>query len=107
MRRTGTGESSKSAKARSLRRRTTDPFKTQARKQADDGPTVYQGRYGIYNKLTWEKLKEFLERKFDGYRFEKEQVCIVVPSPLQKICAHVAVRSVTTGSLKHLSPSQR
>lgn len=72
MRRTGTGESS--AQARNLRRRATDPFKTQQMKKETE-QIVFQGRYGVYNKLTWEKLKGFLEGKFPDSTFDRLQVC--------------------------------
>ena len=70
----GTGESSKCAKAKIARRRTTDSFKTQASQAKDNEPAVYQGKYGVYNGLEWDTLRGFLENKFPRYRFEKVQV---------------------------------
>jgi hypothetical protein len=77
MRRRGTSESGDD---RSLRRRITQPFSSQ-NEEEEAGPQLHQGRYGVYNGLTWDKLKGFLESKFPeskypGLKFNQTRVCL-------------------------------
>ena len=73
--RTGSGLSGKSVKARLARQRTTDSFEKQSLQHDEESkPKVYQGSYSVYNGLTWEQLKEFLEKRFKGWTFDKRQV---------------------------------
>ena len=73
--RTGSGLSGKSVKAKLARRRTTDSFQKQSlQNEEENKPKVYQGSYGVYNGLTWEQLKDFLENRFEGWTFDKVEV---------------------------------
>ncbi|EXJ80447.1 hypothetical protein A1O1_08592 [Capronia coronata CBS 617.96] len=62
MRRRGTGESGDD---RSLRRRNTRPYSA----QGDEAPRLQQDRYGVYNGMTWAKLKGYLDAKFPKSKY--------------------------------------
>ncbi|OAG42926.1 hypothetical protein AYO21_02877 [Fonsecaea monophora] len=91
MRRRPTGDSSNHG--RSLGRRLTESFSVQAKKK-DPEYKVYRERYGVYNGMTWEKLKGYLERRFPqseypGLKFNEERVgdkwVFDVPEPLNDV----------------------
>jgi hypothetical protein len=80
LRRRVTAEPSRDGDGSSLRRRITLPFSKQAEEE-EEAPELYQGRYGVYNGLTWDKLKGFLESKFpeskfSGLIFNESRVCL-------------------------------
>jgi len=72
MRRSLTDESAYGGRPGSIRRRITLPFQKQSQEEA--AREVHQGRYSVYNGLTWEKLKGFLESKFPQYIFNESRV---------------------------------
>lgn len=64
VRRRNTGDSN--SDARSVRRRLTQPFGSGELKPQSG---LVQDRYGVYNGLTWAKLKSFLEKKFPKSKY--------------------------------------
>ncbi|OAL33565.1 hypothetical protein AYO20_07251 [Fonsecaea nubica] len=88
MRRRPTGDSVNPG--RSLGRRLTESFSVQGKKK-DPKYKLYREGYGVYNGMTWEKLKGYLEQRFPqsdfpGLEFNEERVgdkwVFDVPEPL-------------------------
>ncbi|MCJ1333601.1 hypothetical protein MMC10_010301 [Thelotrema lepadinum] len=102
--RTGSGLSGKSVKAKLARRRTTDSFQKQSlQNEEENKPKVYQGSYGVYNGLTWEQLKDFLENRFEGWTFDKVEIrdywLFETPEPLSED-DHKALRELRDKATK-------
>ncbi len=51
-----------------LRSRRTDSFASQTEEKKQP-PKLFQGKYGVYNGMTWEKLKAFLQKKFPASKY--------------------------------------
>ena len=104
LRRNTTGLTNKTKVAKDKRRRRTDSFKNQSKqKQEEEQPKLPQVSYPIYNGLTWEQIKNYLENRYPGYTFEKKLVCLKTLNygPLDFVLyAHVDNREGTAGSLK-------
>ena len=80
--RIGTGLSDK---ASLLRRRVTEPFSQQSQKKTPKYE-LHQDKYGVYNGMTWEKLRGYLEKRFPkseypGLKFEEERVRLPPSAP--------------------------
>jgi hypothetical protein len=75
-----TGEPLPPASAASLRRRITENFE-----KKDELPSgLVQDRYSLYEGMTWEKLKAFLEKKFPKSEYpnlvlKEKRVCLCHP----------------------------
>ncbi|KAF2752497.1 hypothetical protein EJ05DRAFT_490851 [Pseudovirgaria hyperparasitica] len=65
---------SRSDAGRSLRERLTQPLQSIASKQRAPSPQRYPWKIGIYNGVTWPKLKAHLETLFPGTEFKERTV---------------------------------
>ncbi|KAF2756756.1 hypothetical protein EJ05DRAFT_502249 [Pseudovirgaria hyperparasitica] len=76
---------SRSDAGRSLRERLTQPLQSIASKQRAPSPQRYPWKIGIYNGVTWPKLKAHLETLFPGTEFKErtkgDYWIVKVPAP--------------------------